>query len=457
MNSQNDIIAAISTSLTPGGIGIVRVSGKGSPELCAPLVRIKGLSLEQGQANHLYYGKIYEGEELLDEALIAVMQGPRSFTAEDTVELQCHGGPLVLQRVLEAVLKAGARLAEPGEFTRRAFLNGRLDLSEAEAVMDLISAGTELAKKTALQQLQGAHSAKIRQLRSQILEKTAYLEAALDDPEHYSLDDFGELLLPELERIREEIQKLLSTSENGRRLAEGIKTVIVGRPNVGKSSLLNYWLGFERAIVTQIPGTTRDTIEESCRLGDLVLRLSDTAGIRESEEPVEKIGIQRARRAAEEADLVLLMLDSTRQVLPEEEALWEFCREKPCLVLLNKSDLPGRISPQEREEAWKTPCFAVSARTGQGLEEVTAKIREMFCLEEIRRQPVLVTNLRHREHLRRADGALSNAILTAESGVPEDFLTIDLMEAYRELGLILGEEAGEDLIREIFGKFCMGK
>ena len=435
----------------------MRVSGKGSPELCAPLVRIKGLSLEQGQANHLYYGKIYEGEELLDEALIAVMQGPRSFTAEDTVELQCHGGPLVLQRVLEAVLKAGARLAEPGEFTRRAFLNGRLDLSEAEAVMDLISAGTELAKKTALQQLQGAHSAKIRQLRSQILEKTAYLEAALDDPEHYSLDDFGELLLPELERIREEIQKLLSTSENGRRLAEGIKTVIVGRPNVGKSSLLNYWLGFERAIVTQIPGTTRDTIEESCRLGDLVLRLSDTAGIRESEEPVEKIGIQRARRAAEEADLVLLMLDSTRQVLPEEEALWEFCREKPCLVLLNKSDLPGRISPQEREEAWKTPCFAVSARTGQGLEEVTAKIREMFCLEEIRRQPVLVTNLRHREHLRRADGALSNAILTAESGVPEDFLTIDLMEAYRELGLILGEEAGEDLIREIFGKFCMGK
>ena len=455
--SHNDIIAAISTSLTPGGIGIIRVSGEGSPALCAPLVRIKGLSLEEAEPNHLYYGKIHSEGQLLDEALITLMRAPRSYTAEDTVELQCHGGPLVLQRILEAVLQAGARLAEPGEFTKRAFLNGRLDLSEAEAVMDLISAGTDLAKQTALRQLQGHHSAKIRDMRARLLEKSAYIEAALDDPEHYSLQDYGREVKPALMTIREEIRQLLSSSENGRLLAEGIAVAIVGRPNVGKSSLLNYLLGFERAIVTQIPGTTRDTIEESCRIGDLLLRLADTAGIRDSEDAVERIGIERSREAIREADLVLLLMDGSQPLEEEDEALRELCVGKPALLLLNKVDLGLAVPPQQAEESLDIPCFAVSARTGEGLDRVMEHIRQMFCLEEIRQQPVLVTNLRHKALLREAEQGLGLVLESIEKQLPEDFWTIDLMGAYQALGLIIGEEAGEDLINEIFGKFCMGK
>lgn len=454
---NTDIIAAISTSLTPGGIGIVRVSGEGAMALCAPLVRIKGLNLREAVPNHLYYGKIWEGEELLDEALIAVMKAPRSYTAEDTVEIQCHGGPLVLRRVLEAVLRAGARLAEPGEFTKRAFLNGRLDLSEAEAVMDLIAAGTDLARETAIRQLQGAHSAKIRQLRAVLLEKTAYIEAALDDPEHYSLEDYGREAAPALEALRGEIRELLSSSENGRLLTEGIKTAIVGRPNVGKSSLLNYLLGFERAIVTQIPGTTRDTIEESCRIGDVVLLLADTAGIRDSQDAVERIGIDRARQAVRQADLVLLLVDGSRPLEAADEALRELCVDKPTLLLLNKCDLGLAQDPEAASKALELPAFAVSAKSGEGVDRVVEHIRNMFCLQEIRQQPLLVTNLRHKSLLQAAEQSLGNALDTLQKGFSEDFLTIDLMDAYRSLGLILGEEAGEDLINEIFGKFCMGK
>ena len=455
--SHNDIIAAISTSLTPGGIGIVRVSGEGAPALCAPLVRIRGLDLNEAQPNRLYYGKICQKEEVLDEALITLMRAPHSYTAEDTVELQCHGGPLVLQKVLEAVLRAGARLAEPGEFTKRAFLNGRLDLSEAEAVMDLISAHTELARETAVKQLQGSHSAKIREMRGVLLEKTAFIEAALDDPEHYSLENYGEKLLPELEGLKDELQQLLSSSENGRLLAEGIQTAIVGRPNVGKSSLLNRFLGFERAIVTGIPGTTRDTVEESCRLGEVVLNLADTAGIRESRDAVERIGIDRAKTAVREADLVLLLADGSRPLEEADEALRTLCGDKAALLLLNKCDLGLAEDPGELSERWHIPCFPVSALDGSGLEAVVDKIHSMFRLNEIRQQPLLVTNLRHKALLQAAEISLGNALETIQNGLSEDFLTIDLMEAYRSLGLIIGEEAGEDLINEIFGKFCMGK
>lgn len=454
---RQDIIAAVSTGLTAGGIGIVRVSGAGAAALCAPLVRIRGLDLTEAQPNHLYYGKIAENGAVLDEALIAVLKAPHSYTAEDTVELQCHGGPLVLQRVLEAVLRAGARLAEPGEFTKRAFLNGRLDLSEAEAVMDLISADTELARETAVKQLQGAHSEKIRALRAVLLEKTAFIEAALDDPEHYSLDGYGEKIRPELEDLKAQIEALLSSSDNGRVLAEGIRTAIVGRPNVGKSSLLNYLLGFERAIVTRIPGTTRDTIEESCRVGQLVLKLSDTAGIRESEDTVERIGIDRAREAVRDADLVLLLWDGSQAPEAEDRALLELCAGKPALLLLNKADLGLQADPAALEKETGRPCFAVSARDGRGIGAVLERIQEMFRLEEIRQQPVLVTNLRHKALLQDAAAALENALETLRSGAPEDFLTIDLLDAYRSLGLIIGEEAGEDLINEIFSKFCMGK
>ena len=454
---EYDTIAAISTGLVPGGIGIVRVSGPEAAAICEPFVKLRKGSLKEARPNHLYYGKITDGNTVLDEALIAVLRAPHSYTAEDTVELQCHGGPFVLQRVLETVLKGGARLAEPGEFTKRAFLNGRLDLSEAEAVMDLISSHTELARKTAMGQLGGDFSAGIREMRAQILEKTAYLEAALDDPEHYELTDYAEEVRPVLETLQKKIRELLQSADNGRLLTEGIRTAIIGCPNVGKSSFLNRLLGFERAIVTQIPGTTRDTIEESCRFGDLVLRLSDTAGIRESTDTVEKIGIERSREAIREAELVLLLTDGSRPFSEEDEALLLLCRGKSCLVLLNKADLGLSQTAEELSERLQLPCFAISALNGDGLEAVLGKIRELFCLDEIRQQPLIVTNLRHKELLRKAEQSLGLALATLDGGAPEDFLTIDLMDAYRALGQILGEEVEEDLINEIFGKFCMGK
>ncbi|MBO4871989.1 MAG: tRNA uridine-5-carboxymethylaminomethyl(34) synthesis GTPase MnmE [Lachnospiraceae bacterium] len=452
-----DTIAAISSGLVPGGIGIVRVSGPQAVKICEPLVRIRAVSLSGAKANHLYYGKILDGETVLDEALIAVLKAPHSYTAEDTVELQCHGGPFVLGRVLETVLKAGARLAEPGEFSKRAFLNGRLDLSEAEAVMDLISSHTELARETAVKQLQGAHSEKIRAMRAALLEKTAYLEAALDDPEHYDLTGYAEGLRPVLETLRKDIRTLLASADNGRLAVEGIKTAIIGRPNVGKSSFLNRLLGFERAIVTQIPGTTRDTIEESFRCGDLVLRLSDTAGIRESTDAVERIGIERARETVREADLVLLLTDGSQAFSEEDEALFVLCEGKKTIVLLNKADLGLAETPEAVSSRRNLPCFAVSALNGDGIEAVLEKIRVLFCLAEIRQQPLLVTNLRHKELLRQAEASLGCALDTLDHQAPEDFLTIDLMDAYRALGQILGEEVEEDLINEIFGKFCMGK
>ena len=454
---EYDTIAAISTGLVPGGIGIVRVSGPEAAAICEPFVKLRKGSLKEARPNHLYYGKITDGNTVLDEALIAVLRAPHSYTAEDTVELQCHGGPFVLQRVLETVLKGGARLAEPGEFTKRAFLNGRLDLSEAEAVMDLISSHTELARKTAMGQLGGDFSAGIREMRAQILEKTAYLEAALDDPEHYELTDYAEEVRPVLETLQTKIRELLQSADNGRLLTEGIRTAIIGCPNVGKSSFLNRLLGFERAIVTQIPGTTRDTIEESCRFGDLVLRLSDTAGIRESTDTVEKIGIERSREAIREVELVLLLTDGSRPFSEEDEALLLLCRGKNCLVLLNKADLGLAQTAEELSERLQLPCFAISALNGDGLEAVLGKIRELFCLDEIRQQPLIVTNLRHKELLRKAEQSLGLALATLDGGAPEDFLTIDLMDAYRALGQILGEEVEEDLINEIFGKFCMGK
>lgn len=452
-----DTIAAISTGLIAGGIGIVRVSGPDAVRICEPLTVLRKGSLRDAAANHLYYGKIKDGETLLDEALIAVLKAPHSYTAEDTVELQCHGGPFVLRQILEAVLRQGARLAEPGEFTKRAFLNGRLDLSEAEAVMDLISSHTELARETAVKQLAGAHSEKIRSLRAAILEKTAYLEAALDDPEHYELDGFEEEARSALDAVLGEIRTLLASADNGRLLAEGIRTAIIGCPNVGKSSFLNCLLGFERAIVTQIPGTTRDTIEESFRFGELLLKLSDTAGIRESTDAVERIGIEKSREAIREADLVLLLSDGSQPFSAEDEALLSLCEGKTALILLNKADLGLKEDPGDVSRRTGRPCFAVSALSGEGIEAVMEKIRELFCLSEIRQQPIIVTNLRHKALLGQAKASLLCALKTLDDGAPLDLMTIDLMDAYLALGQILGEAVGEDLVNEIFSKFCMGK
>lgn len=454
---HSDVIAAIATGLIPGGIGIVRISGSSAVETAEKITEIKGLKLSEAAPRHLYYGFVRDGEKRLDEALIAVMRAPHSYTAEDTVELQCHGGPLVLKRVLAAAIKAGARLAEPGEFSKRAFLNGRLDLSEAEAVMDLIRAENDFARETALSQLGGSLSAVIRGLRGQILEETAFIEAALDDPEHISLDGYPERLQPKLQEMIGAVETLLSGSENGRRLADGIRTAILGRPNVGKSSLLNALLGEERAIVTPIAGTTRDTIEETLRLGDVVLHLADTAGLRETGDEIEKIGVERAEQKARESELVLYVLDGSEALDGTDREALAGLKDRQCLILINKSDLPQVLDPQEVERETGVETLRISAKTGEGLAELQEAVERRFLFGEIRQQPLVVTNLRHQALLRETLDALRRVQESLDLGMPEDFFSVDFMEAYRSLGLILGEEAEEDLINEIFGKFCLGK
>ena len=452
-----DVIAAIATGLIPGGIGIVRISGPGAVETAEKITEIKGVKLSEAKPRHLYYGYVRDGEKRLDEALIAVMRAPHSYTAEDTVELQCHGGPLVLKRVLAAAIGAGARLAEPGEFSKRAFLNGRLDLSEAEAVMDLIRAENDFARETALSQLGGSLSDKVRSLRGQILEETAFIEAALDDPEHISLDGYPEELRPKLQKMTEAVEALLAGSENGRRLADGIPTAILGRPNVGKSSLLNALLGEERAIVTPVAGTTRDTIEETLRLGDVVLHLADTAGLRETGDEVEKIGVERAEQKARESELILYVLDGSEGLGDRDRKALAELKGRECFILINKSDLPQVLDLETVEKETGIETLRISAKTGEGIRELQEAVERRFLFGEIRQQPLVVTNLRHQALLREALDALRKVQESLELGMPEDFFSVDFMEAYRSLGLILGEEADEDLINEIFGKFCLGK
>ncbi|MBQ4425017.1 MAG: tRNA uridine-5-carboxymethylaminomethyl(34) synthesis GTPase MnmE [Lachnospiraceae bacterium] len=452
-----DTIAAISTGLTPGGIGIVRVSGKDAVALCAPLVKLSFGPLGEAKPNHLYYGRIFDGEKQLDEGLIAVLKAPHSYTAEDTVELQCHGGPFVLTKILELVLKAGARLAEPGEFTKRAFLNGRLDLSEAEAVMSLIEAGNEFARDTAVKQLSGSVSEEIAALRAVILEETAFIEAALDDPEHYSLDGYPQTLRPKITALLERISSLIGNADRGRQLAEGVVTTILGRPNVGKSSLMNRLLGEERVIVTATPGTTRDTIEETLRLGALTLRLADTAGLREGAGEIEQVGIERALKRAADSELILYVLDGSQTLSEEDAALLSQFPEKKSLVLINKSDLPAVLDAEDIARRFEKPVIWVSAASGEGIRTLEKKLEEMFALSEIRESPLVITNLRHKILLNDAYKALNIVVDTIDQGLPEDFYTVDLLEAYRALGLIIGAEADDDLVNEIFSKFCMGK
>lgn len=399
-----------------------------------------------------------DGEQVLDEVLVMMMRGPHSYTAEDTAEIDCHGGRLVMQKILEAVLKNGARAAEPGEFTKRAFLNGRMDLSQAEAVMDLIQSKNEMALKSSLAQLKGNVRQEIEKLRAQILYEMAFVEAALDDPEHISLDGYSEELLEKMRGIAAEVERLLKSSESGRMLKEGIKTVILGKPNAGKSSLLNVLLGEERAIVTEIAGTTRDVLEEQLQLGEVSLQLLDTAGIRSTEDVVEQIGVERARKQAEDADLILYVADSSQVLDESDEEILKLLEGKKALVLLNKSDLAPVITPQIMRERTGHPVLVISAKEGAGIQELEEKIRSLFFRGEVDfNDEVLITNLRQKQALMDASKSLSMVIESIENGMPEDFFTIDLKDAYTSLGFIIGEEIGDDLANEIFGKFCMGK
>lgn len=457
---KSDTIAAAATAMSSSGIGIIRISGEEAfsimKKIFRPYRKEKDMSAQPSYTVH--YGTVEEGEEVLDEVLVLLMRGPHSYTAEDTVEIDCHGGRLVMQRILDLVIKNGARPAEPGEFTKRAFLNGRIDLSQAEAVMDLIQSRNRMALKSSVSQLQGSVRQQIEKLRSQILYETAFLEAALDDPEHISLDGYSEELLKKVEVICGEIEKLLKSSESGRILKEGIKTVILGKPNAGKSSLLNVLLGEERAIVTEIEGTTRDVLEEQLQLGDLSLLLLDTAGIRSTEDIVEQIGVDRARKQAEDADLILYVADSSRPLNESDEEILSLLEGKKALVLLNKSDLEPVVTPEIMRERTKHKVLLISAKEEQGIRELEEEIRSLFFQGEVDfNDEILITNARHKAALQEAEMSLSMVKESIQNGMPEDFYTIDLTDAYQALGRILGEEMGEDLINEIFGKFCMGK
>ena len=454
-----DTICALATAAVEAGIGIIRLSGDNAVELVSSFVRTKsGKQLNIQESHRVKYGFVCDGEQVVDEVLVLTMRGPRSYTGEDTVEIDCHGGILMLRKILEICVKNGARPAEPGEFTKRAFLNGRIDLAEAEAVSELISARSEDGMKASLAQLRGAVSEKIRHFRSILLEDDAYIEAALDDPEHISLDGFTERLQENVKKIQTGVRKLLDTAEDGRILREGVRTVILGKPNAGKSSLLNALIGEDRAIVTSVAGTTRDTLEEQIQLRGVSLLLVDTAGIRETEDIVEKIGVERAMQAAADADLILYVVDASAPLNEDDVRIMEFIRGKKAIVLLNKMDLPAVVTQQLLEEKTGQPVLPVSMKNQEGLETLSDLVQKLFEHQKIHmNSEVIITSARHTALLRNADQALTEVLHSIEMGLPEDFYTIDLMRAYTELGYILGEEVSEDLVNEIFSKFCMGK
>lgn len=454
-----DTICALATAAVEAGIGIIRLSGDNAVELVSSFVRTKGgKPLNIQESHRVKYGFVCDGEQVVDEVLVLTMRGPRSYTGEDTVEIDCHGGILMLRKILEICVKNGARPAEPGEFTKRAFLNGRIDLAEAEAVSELISARSEDGLKASMAQLRGSVSEKIREFRSILLEDDAYIEAALDDPEHISLEGFTEKLQEDVKKVQTGVRKLLDTAEDGRMLREGVRTVILGKPNAGKSSLLNALIGEDRAIVTSVAGTTRDTLEEQIQLRGVSLLLVDTAGIRETEDIVEKIGVERAMQAAEGADLILYVVDASEPLNADDVRIMEFIRGKKAIVLLNKTDLPPAVTQQLLEEKTGQPVLPVSMKKQEGLEALSDLVQKLFEHQEIRMNAeVIITSARHAALLRNAEQALSEVLRSIEMGLPEDFFTIDLMRAYTELGYILGEEVSEDLVNEIFSKFCMGK
>ncbi len=460
---MTDTIAAIASGYTPAGIGIVRISGEEAVSIADALFYPKG-TLSGAETHTMHYGHIIENGTMLDEVMACVMRAPRTYTREDTVEIYCHGGPYVLRKVLEAVLHTGARLADPGEFTKRAFLSGRIDLSQAEAVMDLIESGSGYAARNALLHLRGSVRETVSRLRADLLYRTAYIESALDDPEHYDLDEtFRTSFLSEIREMSAKVKHLLDTAEDGRILKEGIATVILGRPNVGKSTLMNALLGQERAIVTNIAGTTRDTLEESANFGGLPLRLIDTAGLREGGDTIEKIGMDRARAAAKEADLILLVLDAGEEILPEDAQVFAAAADKPCIAVLNKTDLPDAadkefIADELASLGIDAPVIPVSALTRTGIEELTDYIRDLFFTGTLAPgEEAYITNLRQKEALSDAAASLTLASETIENEMPEDLLLVDLMDAYAALGRIVGEDVSEDLVNEIFSRFCMGK
>lgn len=456
----DDTIAAVSTAMAPAGIGIVRISGNDAFEVADRVFRAKkeGKKLSAVKSHTIHYGWITEGEEVIDEVLVMVMKGPKTYTGENTVEIDCHGGVLAVKKVLEAVLNAGARAADPGEFTKRAFLNGRMDLTQAEAVMDVISAKSAYALKSSESQLRGTVKKAIRAIREKLIYEIAFIESALDDPEHISLDGYPERLAVVVAEQKKQVEKLLASADEGKMIQEGIKTVILGKPNAGKSSLLNLLAGEEKAIVTDIAGTTRDVLEENLVLKGISLRILDTAGIRKTADTVEKIGVDRALEHAKDADLIFYVVDASVPLDENDAKIMEILKGRKAIVLLNKSDLTAVIEKEEMEQKTGAPVISISAREETGMEELEEQMKKMFFQGEISfNDEVYITNARHKQALLEAKKSLELTAGSIEMGMPEDFFSIDLMNAYEELGSIIGEAVGEDLVNEIFSKFCTGK
>ena len=462
---KTDTIAAIATAMSNSGIGVIRISGEDAVEIADKIYRSKnGKKKLSNQKTHtIHYGYIYDEDFLIDEVMVLIMRAPHSFTAEDTIEIDCHGGMLVINKILETVLKNGARVAEPGEFTKRAFLNGRIDLTKAEAVMDLIESQNDYALKSSIDQLKGNVYEKITSFRNIIIHEIAFIESALDDPEHISLDGYQDELMKTIDLLLDEMNRMLISFQNGKVLKEGIKTVILGKPNAGKSSLLNKLLGEEKAIVTEIAGTTRDVLEQYINLDGIGIHIIDTAGIRETEDIVEKIGVDRAMKQAQEADLILYVVDSSKPLNKDDYSIMELMSSKKFIILLNKSDLNTVVSVEDLEKICKNDkehyvIIQTSMKDETGIDQLEDAIKKYFISGKIDfNHEANITNIRHKEALSDAYESLKLVKKSIEDEMPEDFLSIDLMNAYSSLGKIIGQEVEDDLVNEIFSKFCMGK
>lgn len=460
INMSSDTIAAIATAMSPSGIGIVRISGDEALAIIDRIYRSKNnnVRLNDCKSHTIHYGYIYDGDEVVDEVMVLLMKAPNSYTREDTVEIDCHGGVYVMKRILETVIKYGARPAEPGEFTKRAFLNGRLDLTQAESVIDVINAKNDYALKSSLNQLKGSVHEEVKKIRDEIIYQIAFIESALDDPEHISLDGYPKKLHKIVDNNVENVDKLLKSFDNGRILKEGINTVIVGKPNAGKSSLLNILVGQEKAIVTEIAGTTRDVLEEQINLNGITLNVMDTAGIRNTSDVVEKIGVDRARKYAVNADLVIYVIDASTELDENDYEIMKLLQDKKAIVLLNKSDLDTKVQPEEVKKYLDKKVISISAKNNTGIDEFEDTIKEMFFQGEVTfNDEVYSINVRQKNSLQIVLEHLKQVNQSIEDGMAEDFFSIDLMGAYEELGKIIGESVEDDLVEEIFSKFCMGK
>lgn len=460
---KTETIAAIATAMTNSGIGIIRISGDEAILIADKMIRSKKNRnfLKSCKTHTIHYAYVYDQDEIVDEVMVSILKAPKSYTTEDTVEINCHGGVLIMNRILELTLKNGARLAEPGEFTKRAFLNGRIDLTKAEAIMDIIHSKNNFALKASVHQLKGELSEEIKVIREAILYEIAFIESALDDPEHITLDGYYDKLIPIVIELQHRISRLLNTYENSKLLKEGIHTVIIGKPNAGKSSLLNRLLGEERAIVTEIAGTTRDVLEETISLNGLTLQIMDTAGIRDTNNIVEKIGVEKAIAYAKDADLILYIVDAS--VLPDQDdhKIMDLIKQKKTILLLNKSDLDSVVTEEMFDSFKNIYDFVIiktSMKENKGIAILEETIKQLFFKGNITmNDQICITNLRHKEALENAYQSLLLVLESINNQMPEDFLSIDLMSSYISLGIILGEEVGEELVNEIFSKFCMGK